>query len=83
MYMKNLFVLFEISFLILFASITMKRLNKDLGNDRTDVDFTKVNKKTPLFSSFDFIKLETKDECLLEKVVKVVFSDDYIYLLSS
>lgn len=83
MYMKNLFVLFEISFLLLFASCTMNRLNKDLGVERIEVDLSKVNKKTPLFSSFDFIKLETKDECLLEKVVKVVFSDDYIYLLSS
>lgn len=75
--MKGLYFLLG---LILLVSCNTSNGKLNLEEIRVTVD--QVD-DTVAFSDYSYIKLETRDDCLLENVVKVKITDNSIYLLSS
>lgn len=74
----------RISFLLVLmflASCGTQDKQESLEKIHVSVDHVADNKAA--FTNHSFIKLETKDDCLLENVVKVKMTEHDIYLLSS
>lgn len=76
--MRILVFLFGVLF---FASC--KTPVKDGNLETINVAVNKLENDKVAFNNYNYIKLETTDDCLLENVVKAKITDKYIYLLSS
>jgi len=82
--MKQMYLYIFILFLISNSCIDKKGVKKiDVPIISIDTKDNNIISDSPALTNIHYVKLETKDECLLEDITKVIPFEDKLYILTS
>lgn len=83
--MKHIFFYF-ITFMLILSSCNKKKIiEEEITTPILSINVNETNLQTdkPALPNLRYIKLETKDECLLEDASKVIYYNNKLYILST